>query len=323
MTDHVPFCVCVPVRNEQQRLPVLLAALAAQDRPGKLPVALCINNSTDGSIAVARTEAERWRDRLEIIIDLQVFPAYRAHAGAARRAAMAVGLVRLGARFGGVLVSTDADTRPPPTWLSANLAALSAGADIVGGRLVLDDAEDAPAEGLALSRIWDAYWREVRCIEDALAPSPWDPPPRHGDHTGASLALTVQTYRSAGGVPEQPTGEDRALVIAAQAQGARLVHPMAVWTRVSPRTQGRAAEGMAEHMTRLFHQARTGDRVIAPDFSHWRRRAAWRRDLRREPETAGRLPVLESRLPPMPLDLDLRTWAGGAAHSGRRAGTAA
>ena len=55
MTSSLRFCVCVPARNEKQRLPVLLAALAAQDYRGPIPVAVCINNSTDGSVEVVGT----------------------------------------------------------------------------------------------------------------------------------------------------------------------------------------------------------------------------------------------------------------------------
>ena len=311
MKDEAAFCVCVPVRNEERRLPVLLAALAAQDFPGRISVALCINNSTDGSLPQAQGAADRWRDRLDVVVDLQTFPGHRAHAGAARRAAMSVGLEHLGDRSNGVLISTDADTRPPPNWLAANLACVASGADLVGGRLVLDEAEAISADVAALRRLWDAYWREVRAIEDEIDPSPHDPSPRHGDHTGASLAITAAAYLSAGGVPEQPTGEDRALVIAAKGQGARLVHPLAVWTRVSARTTGRAAGGMADDMTRLFDQARNGGPIMAPDFSHWRQRASWRRDQRHDAASARRLPALETQLPAMPLDLDLRGWADG------------
>ncbi|MBB5770053.1 hypothetical protein HNP47_000022 [Brevundimonas vesicularis] len=294
---------------------MLLAALAAQDLPGRISVALCINNSTDGSLPQAQAAADRWKDRLDIVVNLQTFPEHRAHAGAARRAAMSVGLEQLGDRSNGVLISTDADTRPPPNWLSANLAAIAAGADLVGGRLVLDEAEAISTDVAALRQMWDAYWREVRAIEDEIDPSPHDPAPRHGDHTGASLAITAAAYVSAGGVPELPTGEDRALVIAAQAQGGRLVHPLAVWTRVSARTTGRAAGGMAEDMTRLFHQARNGGPIMAPDFSHWRQRAMWRKGQRQDAASAKRLSALEAQLPAMPLDMDLRRWADGVARA--------
>lgn len=308
----MPFCVCVPARNEARRLPTLIDALAAQNHPGLIAIAVCINNTTDGSVEIVQAAAERWRGRLDIALDVKEFPAPRAHAGAARRAAMDAGLARVGGAGGGVLLTTDADARPPQTWISANLAAVAAGAGVVGGRLVIDEAEDLPRSVVELQQLWDAYWAAVRDIEDDLDPSAIDPSPRHGDHTGASLAITAEAYRLAGGVPEWPTGEDRGLVIAAQAHGARLVHPLSVWTRVSPRLVGRATDGMAAHMARLFTQTRDADPVLAPDLSHWRQRAAWRRAQRARAGGDLHLARLEAQLAPMPLDLDLRSWAGAA-----------
>ncbi|MGQ3176882.1 MAG: glycosyltransferase family 2 protein, partial [Blastomonas fulva] len=42
----------MPARNEADRLPVLLKALAAQDFPGPIPVAIVVNNTTDASLEV-------------------------------------------------------------------------------------------------------------------------------------------------------------------------------------------------------------------------------------------------------------------------------
>jgi hypothetical protein len=311
MTASPRFCVCVPARNEADYLPRLLTALANQDLAGAIPVAICINNSTDSSAADVAAVQGRWADRLDIRVEDVIFPQERAHAGTARRTAMDAGVRRLGQAAGGVLISTDADARPPRSWLAANLDAIAAGADMVGGRLVLDEDEGAPSSVLELRAFWDAYWEAVRKVEDLCDPDPGDPAPRHGDHTGASLAITVSAYARADGVPVIPSGEDRALVIAAQAQGARLRHPLSVWTRVSARTIGRAAGGMAEDMMRLHAQAQADGPILAPDLTHWEQRALWRRDLRRQPGGERRIAELEGRLPPMPNDMDLRRWARG------------
>lgn len=107
------FCVCVPARNEAARLPVLLDALAAQTVDGIIPVMLCINNSDDDSIAVAHAVAHRHRGRLDVGISSRTFAPAVAHAGSARGHAMEQGHARLGGT--GVLISTDADCRPPTT----------------------------------------------------------------------------------------------------------------------------------------------------------------------------------------------------------------
>lgn len=298
-----PFCVCVPARDEADRLPRLLDALARQTGVGRVRVALCINNTTDGTRVHAEAVAAAHDATLSLSVVEHTFAPEHAHAGSARAAAMDLGLDILDGE--GVLLSTDADARPPAGWVSVNLAAVSAGADLVGGALTLD--EDEP-ESQALQSgwaVWQDYWRQVRAIEDALDPVPWDPAPRHGDHTGASLAITAAAYRAAGGTPRLPTDEDRALVLAAQRAGARLVHPLSVWTRVSARAHGRAQDGMAQAMTRLARQTAGHEPMMAPAFSHWRARALWRRDLRRLPDGAQRIAEAEPHLPPMPLDYAL------------------
>lgn len=303
MIGAARFCVCVPARDEAARLPVLLDALAEQDVPGPIPVAISLNNTTDGSEAIVEAAAARWQDKLVIHRECVTFPASRAHAGAARRHAMELGASVLGHADTAVLISTDADARPPMDWVRCNLEALARGADIVGGRLEMDEREpvsDAMARG---RRLWDAYWTQVRAIEDEIDPVAWDPAPRHGDHTGASLALRIGTWRLAGGVPEIPFGEDRALVAAARQTGARLSHPNTVWTRVSPRTLGRAEGGMASHLQAMSRALDAGDALKAPSLEQWRNRARWRRSERAR--LGHGVIAAEALLPPMTADLRL------------------
>lgn len=303
MTDAC-FCVCVPARDEADRLPILLDALARQDVDGPIRVSILINNTVDDSVAaVARAQAA-WGERLHLAVACHDLPPERAHAGTARRLAMEAGLARIDPDRG-VLISTDADTRPPSDWISAMLRAIDAGLDIVGGRIVVDDAEPLAADMDAMQVKLDRYWACVRAIEDDIDPCRWDPAPRHGDHTGASLAILAPLYRAAGGVPAIPAGEDRALVEAAVAAGGRLGHPMSVWTRVSARTIGRATGGMADHMQALSDRVARGEPTFLPSFDQWRARAAWRR-MRRD-QTGGDAGVArdERLLPPMRCDMPL------------------
>ena len=298
-----PFCVCVPARNETTRLPIRLDALAAQTIAGRIPVAVCINNSEDDSVSTVQDLAARHAGRLDIVSESRTFPPALAHAGSARGHAMEMGYRSLdGAR--GVLISTDADCRPPPGWIAANLAAMDSGADIVGGRIVLDDAEPIDPVIVAMRARFDDYWAAVRAIEDAIDPSPHDPPPRHGDHNGASIAIDAALYRKIGGVPAIASGEDRSMVVAAIAAGGRLVHPPAVWTRVSARTDGRAAGGMAIAMAELAATVDQGNDPWVPGYDHWRARAIWRRAERSAHGVAAML-ALEADLPPMPADMPL------------------
>lgn len=299
-----PFCVCVPARDEEERLPRLLDALARQDIDGAICVAICLNNVSDGSVAAVAAATSRHAGRLSIDLDVRDFSPELAHAGSGRAAAMALGLNRLG-EADGVLITTDADARPPPGWITANLQAIAAGADIVGGRLILDDEEPIPSAIAAGRASWERYWSEVRRIEDELDPLPWDRPPRHGDHTGGSLALTSDVYRRSGGVPLVATGEDRLLVEAALMAGGRLVHPVSVWTRVSARIEGRAAGGMSTALAALADFARNERPLMAPSLRRWRERAEWRRKFREDGGSHPALVRAESRLPPMPSDMPL------------------
>lgn len=302
---HVPYCVCVPARNEAAKLPIFLAALASQDLPKPATIVIALNNTTDSSRAVIDAAGRRFGDNLRLIIDEYVFESALSHVGSARRRAMDIGADLVGGSRDAVLLTTDADTRPPPMWIRENLRAINDYRDIIGGRLVIDERERLPAPVRAARELWDNYWTLVRAIEDATDPRPHDPAPRHGDHTGGSLALTADLYRSAGGVPIVPFNEDHGLVKAALVAGGRLKHPMSVWTRVSPRRDGRARGGMADAMTDLFNRVAEGEIICAPSLVHWQSRALWRRDLRRLPNGNLRIAQEEPLLPPMPHDVPL------------------
>lgn len=296
------FCICVPARNEVGHIAILIEALARQSVAGPIPIALCINNSDDGTVQAAHQAAAASR-RIVLNIVERDFPADLAHAGSARRAAMDLGAHVLDSDQA-VLLSTDADCNPPPGWIAETLRHMDEEDRIVGGRIELDEVEELPPGLIEIRRRFDLYWTRVRAIEDAIDPVPWDVPPRHGDHTGASLALTVGLYRKAGGVPLLPTGEDRALVAAAIEAGGKLVHPASVWTRASPRIVGRATSGMAMDMQRLTHMLEAGTTPVVPHFDHWRARAEWRRRTRRA-HMDNLLPRFEALLPPMPCDMPL------------------
>ncbi|MGO4170403.1 glycosyltransferase [Novosphingobium sp. YAF33] len=303
--DELDLCVCVPARNEAARLEILLAALAEQNWPAPVKVVIAVNNSSDDSLdRLARAQAFH-AGRIAVHALNLTFCDRLAHAGSARRAAMEAGLRLLLVPSRGILLSTDADTRPPSEWLANNVAAIRRGADIVGGKIEIEGSEMLPGPVGKLHTAWERYWEAVRAIEDAVDPIPWDAPPRHGDHTGASLAIRADLYDACGGVPLLPTGEDRELVRAAVAQGGRLAHPPDVFTFVSPRREGRATGGMAAAMDNLFALASKGEVPRAPSFRHWHERAAWRRRLRSMPQGQRLIALGEPLLGPMPHDMTL------------------
>lgn len=266
--------VCIPARNEMERLPGLLRSLAAQRGFGqdhRLRVVIVANNCTDGTVeAVTRAQAAEATSSLAIrLIEAQLAGA-EAHVGTARRIALDAGADWLDAEGcpDGILLTTDADAELPADWVAANGAALQ-GAEIVGGRLVIHpDAEPDPAIAALDTRI-ERYWAAVRALEDRLDPPPHDPAPRHGDHTGASLALRAGLYRRVGGLPPLPHGEDNALVARVQEAGGRLRHCPRVHVRVSDRAVGRAEGGMASEMVRRQAVVRGASTYSLPAPAHW------------------------------------------------------
>ncbi|MCK8784782.1 glycosyltransferase [Roseomonas sp. NAR14] len=278
----IPHVVCVPARDEAAAMPGLLAALAGQEGVGPVRVVLLANGCTDGTAAAAR-EAARRHPVLALRVIEATLPAGQATVGRARGMAMEAGAGWLGAAGGGgegLLLGTDADALPPPGWIAANLRAVAAGAEAVGGEIRLAGEEGLPGWLRERRALVARYWSAVRALSDRLDPLPHDPPPRHGDHTGASLAVTVAAYRDAGGVPPLATGEDNALVAALERNGARLRHAPDAWVAVSAREDGRAPGGMAAEMRRWRRIAETGEPHLLPGPEFWAGLFARRRALR-------------------------------------------
>src|ERR1700760_5090325 len=96
--------VCIPARNEADRIGRCLAALAVQrDRngapvvPGSFAVLLLVNNSTDATAQAARSMAVQVPYPLEV---LEITLESGATAGGARRRAMGGGGARVRRRGG-------------------------------------------------------------------------------------------------------------------------------------------------------------------------------------------------------------------------------
>ena len=138
--------VAVPARNEEERLPSLIRALGDQTwlavRGRHLRVVIVLNNCDDASEKAARTEATYHPNLLLDLVKVD-FPAEQAHVGSARRLAMERAWQISSDPMRSVLLTTDADSAPIPTWIDANLRAIEAGADIVGGRIAGNEAEEA------------------------------------------------------------------------------------------------------------------------------------------------------------------------------------
>ena len=258
-------CVCVPAKDESDRIGDLLAALAEQT-VGGFEVLVLANGCADDTAAVARRAGRRLG--LDLHVGEVSFPPHRAHVGTARRALGAAAVRRLPA--GGAMLTTDADTRPAPDWVERNLAALRcplnpAGADCVCGRVKTDapDPRDpAGRRAAALHALRQRHRRLADRLAWLLAPDPADPWPRHHDEAGASLAVTATMLRRVGGVPAVASSEDVALVAAVRRAGGTVRHDPRVSVRTSRRRDGRCPGGLADLLNRLARGERPADLLV-------------------------------------------------------------
>jgi len=251
--------VCIPARNEADRIADCLNALAAQrDRSGapldldSVSILVLVNNSDDGTAAVARAWAGRSALRVEVR-DLRL-PEDQAHAGGARRAAMEAGAAALGSRnIGsgnggsgtGILCSTDADSRVSPTWLIDVWDAFE-GVDAVAGVVEFDPLEAASRHFPRARSLEDRYAALQAEVIACIDPEPHNPWPNHIWTWGANFAVTADAYRAVGGLPSQPLAEDRAFARALRRRDFKIRHTPDVRVVTSCRDQGRAPGGLAD-----------------------------------------------------------------------------
>lgn len=234
--------IVVPARDEEHRLGATLDALVDQVRSvGRCFGILVVDDgSTDETRLVARRGAATAGERG---VPVRVIDGPGSGVGWARRIGMdaaASWLRASGAHdaTGGLLVSTDADTRPADGWLAALLAAADAGHAVVAGDVRIDPAEAlAPEAARRRSSAAGARIAAVRAIDgDDVA---------HHHFSAANLALTARAYDACGGMPTPDALEDEALLHAVRVAGIGVHRTAAAVVHTSARTTGRATRGLA------------------------------------------------------------------------------
>jgi hypothetical protein len=263
-------CVIIPAKDEAHHLPATLAALAAQTEldgtplpAGCLEIIVLANNCQDNTAAVVRQLAYCYPGLALHVAEVQL-PGELAHVGQARRLLMDAAAQRLEATAGpsGLILSTDADTLVATDWLAACRAEVAAGAAAVGGRILTRPDDLEPDNLVALNpcsdplvsatlavrrtQLRDATYHLLRnqleCLLDPCLHDPW---PRHHQHFGASLALTVTAYRQVGGLPVVRYLEDEALWRALCRHDLPVRHSPRVRVSTSARQQGRVEVGLS------------------------------------------------------------------------------
>jgi hypothetical protein len=287
--SQTSFVVAIPVKDEEERLPACLEALARQrDRLGQpippklIRVALFANNCTDRGASVAQRLGKSLS--LDVRVIEAQLPPEAAHAGNARRAAMDMAetwLMEVGEEDG-VILTTDADSKVTPNWITENLLAIETGADAVLGRIALDEEGELLPKALhergALEDAYEGLLTELSWLLDPLEHNPW---PHHATISGATLCVSLKAYRSVGGCPRVPLGEDKALIKALTRRDAKIRYCPSVRVVTSGRIKGRAPGGVADTLEiRSREPDAFCDAALEPFHTAFAR-AAWRGRLRR------------------------------------------
>jgi glycosyltransferase involved in cell wall biosynthesis len=221
--------VVVPARNEERNLHACLRALdhavrrihahaVPQTATSSWPVpsveiVVVLDSCTDGSARVVAQSP-----------GVQVVSTSVGRVGAARAIGVRRGL-DLHDGDGLWIANTDADSRVPPEWLTAQLDAAHAGADLFCGLVQPDLIDCGPSTFAA----WRSAYRPVE---------------GHRHIHGANLGIRASAYIASGGFdPRAAVHEDVELVQAARRRGYSVVAAAAAIVATSGRTDGRVGPG--------------------------------------------------------------------------------
>lgn len=220
MTDE--FVVAVPACNEAETIEACLRSVDAAACVARRPthVVVAADSCTDETAAVARSVRTA-------LCRVTVVTGRWGGAGAARQAAVEVGLAAAMNPSEVWIANTDADTRVPETWL-AEQARLAASFDAVAGVVDLDPDQVG-------CHLFDRFRATYRLDGD-----------RHHHVHGANLGLRAVAYRAVGGwCPRTIVGEDHGLWNRLVAHGCDVIQTTRLCVITSGRTTSRVDDGFA------------------------------------------------------------------------------
>lgn len=231
--------VVIPARNEQDLLgSSLLSVLSAlQQVPLSSVLIVVAHHCTDATEAIAR---QHLAGRGFVVRDDS------PHVSGARRSGVRAALRHF--RFLDpkhlLLLSTDADTRVPPTWARDVVRHIQDGAAAVAGLAALEGWVAPPAAR-------EAYRHLIEAGIDGHART-------HTHAYAANLAVRADAYLAVGGWPAVLNGEDHALLSALTEAGWVVHRPTDLTVVTSGRQNARADGGLGDLLARLSAPAGTG-----------------------------------------------------------------
>jgi glucosyl-3-phosphoglycerate synthase len=245
--------VIVPARDEAARIETCLLSLLSQHRvaPASYEVIVILDGCTDATMEIVGALSARTPLPPLHTIELTVPKG----VGRARRIAMDLACERLLGldRPHGLIASTDADSIVAADWLVTQLELARQGAQAIGGHIELHGRESEALDDKTLAeRDRRALERMDAVLGELQAPAVSE----HHQFSGASLALTAETYRRCGGLPVRAALEDEALERELKARGVPIHRSLDVRVSTSARTKGRAPRGLAQDLARSNWRSR-------------------------------------------------------------------
>jgi len=221
--------IAIPARDEEALIGRCLRAIAAQRGVARdaYSVVLVLDGCTDATRERALQAAGDLR--------LHVVESPPLGVGAARRLGMDIACERLLAAGApdGLVVTTDADSEVEPGWLAALLQAAAGGAQAIGGEVEVEGLDSGVAR-----RRQARLAARLRGLPGAA----------HPHFSGASIAVTAETYRRVGGLEPRAALEDEAFARALAGARVPIARIADARVRTSARPAGRAFRGLARDL---------------------------------------------------------------------------
>ena len=245
--------VIVPMRNEARNIRKTLDALRCQtdQESVRLPhriyeVLVLANNCTDNSYNIVLNYKKKYPTFPLHVAEVSL-SGNKANIGTVRKMLMDEACQRLTTtgNLQGIIASTDSDSQVDSKWVYQIIQEIAKGCDAVGGRILTKSNRDTAR----LYHLRDVTYRilasKVESIIDPIVHDPW---PRHFQYFGASLAVTCQTYKKCGGLPQVPYLEDMAFYNSLLKVDARVRMSPDVKVMTSTRLKGKVEIGFSEQL---------------------------------------------------------------------------
>ena len=256
----------IPVKDEEAHILKTLTSFAHQVdlfgaplNPDQFEILILANNCSDNSVSSIHS-FKRKHPTLNIHVEEITLPAEKANIGYARRLLMDTAYNRLFAGGGGIMMTTDGDTRVAPDWIAQTEAEIAAGADAVGGRILLCPDEMSDLDSATYSHHFkdETYQLLIAELESKIIRNPHNPAPTHHQHFNGGFAVTTKCYSLAGGIPHVAYLEDCAFFERLQRIDAKVRHSNKVVVHTSARYLGRTEVGLSYQLNEWKNLATGG-----------------------------------------------------------------